>query len=289
MVCSRVSEKNFLEFRPGNPRTGHRRADYPHGAQHRGFNDPALANPVHVHADNEGDGDRAEDGKRAPRAPGDRLHGFGGDDPTFRHRIEFGRRQPRRGHQESFGDLARGGVIWAVMIDRVGRDLENRPGPVEVASEAGGRRVSKRGPLGHRHALAAQGLDDHDAQSGQRDDDHVQDGDRRGRAGDRPKLLAGDLGQALAAATGGGRQDHHVLHGTGEAHAHHEPDQPRQVAELDGKDGADQRSGARDGGEVVAEQDPAVRGLVILAVFEGVGGGHAESSSAATFAARKAL
>ena len=39
--------------------------------------------------------------------------------------------------------------------------------------------------------------------------------------------------------------------------------------------GTDQRSGSRDTGEVVAEEDPLAHGVIILAVVVGVGGRRA--------------
>ena len=60
--------------------------------------------------------------------------------------------------------------------------------------------VDQHGARLHRHFLAAQRLDDHDAQPGQRDDDDEQDGDRRGDAGRPADLQPGDFGQARPSA-----------------------------------------------------------------------------------------
>ena len=49
-----------------------------------------------------------------------------------------------------------------------------------------------------------------------------------------------------------------------------EPDQTGRVSELRREDGADQRTGAGDRGEVMAEQDPAARREVIRAVVLGM-------------------
>ena len=48
-----------------------------------------------------------------------------------------------------------------------------------------------------------------------------------------------------------------------------------QIAELRGQHRADQRSGAGDGGEVMAEDDPLIGGLEVVAVVEAFGGGGA--------------
>jgi len=52
------------------------------------------------------------------------------------------------------------------------------------------------------------------------------------------------------------------------ARADDDPQGPREVAELSRQDGADERSGSGDGGEVVAEDDPFVGGLVVMAVAQ---------------------
>src|SRR5262249_12340422 len=46
------------------------------------------------------------------------------------------------------------------------------------------------------------------------------------------------------------------------------PEQARRIAEVQRQDRTDQRAGAGDGREVVAEQDPLVRRVVILAIVE---------------------
>ena len=46
---------------------------------------------------------------------------------------------------------------------------------------------------------------------------------------------------------------------------------PGQVAELRGERRPDQRSGTGDGGEVVAEEDPFIGGLVVVAVAQTFG------------------
>jgi hypothetical protein len=63
---------------------------------------------------------------------------------------------------------------------------------------------------------------------------------------------------------------------------------PGQESELRGQHGPDERTCPRDGREVMPEQDPLVRGHVVVAVGEAVGGVTRLSSRAATRAARKA-
>ena len=66
--------------------------------------------------------------------------------------------------------------------------------------------------------------------------------------------------------------DDHVLHRAGEDHADDDPDRAGQVAHLGGEHGPDQRAGAGDRGEVVAEQDAPVRRLEVHVVVEPLGG-----------------
>ena len=122
--------------------------------------------------------------------------------------------------------------------------------------------------FGQLHFLAAERLDDDEAQPGQGDDDDEQDGQRHDDARPAAQFGAGDLGERLAAAAHGGGQHEHVLHGAGEADADDQPEQAGHVAVLDGEHRADERAGAGDGGEVVAEEDPLVGRVVVLAVVE---------------------
>ena len=61
-------------------------------------------------------------------------------------------------------------------------------------------------------------------------------------------------------------QDDHVVDGAGEADAADQPDEPGRIAELRGEDRADERPGARDRREMVAEQHPARGDVVVVAV-----------------------
>ena len=113
---------------------------------------------------------------------------------------------------------------------------------------------------------------------------------RRGDTRRPADLLACQAGQAHVRRAGSRRQHHHVLHRAGQADADDQPDQARQVAELDRQHGPDQRAGPRDRREVMAEEDPAVGGVEVLAVAEiGAPGVTRLSSSTATLAARNAL
>jgi hypothetical protein len=85
-------------------------------------------------------------------------------------------------------------------------------------------------------------------------------------------LVARHLTEALAVAAHGEEQRHHVLHRAGEDDADDDPDRAGQVAHLGGQYRPDERPGSRDRREVVAEQDPPVRRLVVHVVVEPLGG-----------------
>ena len=62
-------------------------------------------------------------------------------------------------------------------------------------------------------------------------------------------------------------------------HAGHEPDEPGRVAELRREHRADQRPGAGDGGEVMAEQHQPMGWMVVLAVVTAMCAGVIRESS----------
>ena len=99
-----------------------------------------------------------------------------------------------------------------------------------------------------------------------RDDDDEQHGDRAGDAGHRADLRARDLGERPAAAARRRPQDRHVVHGAGEAAAGDQPDESGRVAALRGQRRPDERSGAGDGGEMMAEEHPAAGRIVVVPV-----------------------
>ena len=114
-------------------------------------------------------------------------------------------------------------------------------------------------------------VDDDQREHRQQDDHDREDRDQRGGAADRADLVARHLAEALAVAAHREEQRDHVLHGAGEDDADDDPDRARQVAHLRGEHGADERAGAGDRGEVVAEQHPPVGRLEVDAVVEPLG------------------
>ena len=72
-----------------------------------------------------------------------------------------------------------------------------------------------------------------------------------------------------SAADRGPERDH-VVDGARQTDAGHEPEQPRREPELRGQDGTEQRARAGNRREVVAEQHPLVRRVVVVAVLQSV-------------------
>ena len=134
-----------------------------------------------------------------------------------------------------------------------------------------------------------QRVDDGEAEAGERDGRHEQDGDAGGGAGDGADFGAGDLGQRPAAAPGRRPERGEVVHGAGEADAGDEPDEPGREAKLRREHRTDERPRAGDGGEVMAEEHPAAGRVVVVTVVFRVRGVTRESSSDSTFAAMNAL
>src|SRR5258708_1685675 len=87
--------------------------------------------------------------------------------------------------------------------------------------------------------------------------------------------MKGNLGEGFSVAPGAGDEDEEILHRASEADPDDDPEEAGEIAELRGEDRADEGACAADRGEVVAEENPLVGGLVILTVFETDGGGDA--------------
>ena len=242
--------------------------------QKRRLDDLPLAEAVHVPTDEQGDRDGGGDRERPPRAARYEPTRLLGQDPALALPVELQLGVVRHGQVERLLEGHRLAGPRAELIVRAGRDRVDLGLGLDQFLEGGVRRVRQHGAGLHWHLLAPERLDNDDPQARQGDDDDVEDGDRGDQAGHPADLDASDLGDALPPAPDRGGQDHHVLHRAGQADADHEPDQTRQVAELDRQDRPDQRARSRDRREVVAEEDPAVRRLEVLAVVELVRGRH---------------
>ncbi|MNY00281.1 hypothetical protein D3C86_1327670 [compost metagenome] len=79
-------------------------------------------------------------------------------------------------------------------------------------------------------------------------------------------LGADHVAQRTTVATGGHEQDHHVLHCARQNRADQNPQHAGQIAHLRRQHRPDQRPRARDGREMVAEQDVAGRGHIVQPV-----------------------
>ncbi|MNM69470.1 hypothetical protein D3C81_810660 [compost metagenome] len=107
----------------------------------------------------------------------------------------------------------------------------------------------------------------HDHRQHRQDDDHDhEDTEQRDGAGHRAHFLAHQIAERTAVAARGDEQDHEVLHCTGQHHAGNQPKRAGQVAHLRSEHRADQRASARDGSEVVAEQDVLVGGHIVQTI-----------------------
>ena len=118
---------------------------------------------------------------------------------------------------------------------------------------------------------ARQRLDHDQRQHGEQDDHDQQHAEQRDAAGDRAHLGADHVAERAAVAPRREEQDDHVLHRAGEDDAGEDPQRAGQIAHLRREHRADQRPGAGDRREVVAEQDVAVGRHVIEAVVVAIG------------------
>ena len=108
-----------------------------------------------------------------------------------------------------------------------------------------------------------------DQRRARREDDHdAEHRDERRDTGDRSDLLARHLAERLAVAAHGRCEDDEVLNRAAEHDADDDPDGAGQIAELRGERGPDERAGAGDRREMVAEDDPAIRRHEVAPVVE---------------------
>lgn len=205
-------------------------------------------------------------------------HGeHGGEEPVHDHpddqcaRFQREEVRPRR-----FGDPAARDDREEQQRDAYEGDLADLAGPQGAqvdAHEEGDRDGHADGEDTPRRVRER--VHDDQREDREQDDHDDEDRDQGGDPADRAYLVARHLTERAAVAAGGEEQRHHVLDGAGEDDADDEPDRARQVSHLRGEHGTDQRTRPRDGGEVVAEQDPAVGGMEVDAVVQPFGGGRA--------------
>ena len=147
-----------------------------------------------------------------------------------------------------------------------------------------GREHRRRAP-----GAVAHGIDDDQAEHGDQDHHDDQRAEHRRVTADRPELVARHLSEAATVATGRQEQHRHVLHAAAEHGADENPQRARQIAELRGQRGTDQRTRAGNGGEVMAEHHPAIGRHEVAAVVEPHRWRGACGSSTSTVAATHAL
>ena len=105
----------------------------------------------------------------------------------------------------------------------------------------------------------------------QQDDHDQQHRDQRDESADLADLLARHLAERFSVAPHRGEQDHEILHRAAQHRADDDPQRSRQIAELRRQHRTHQRPRPGDGGEVMAEDDPLVGGLEIVAVAQALG------------------
>src|SRR5713226_5143396 len=74
------------------------------------------------------------------------------------------------------------------------------------------------------------------------------------------------LAERFSVAANRTKKNDEIMHATRERRAGNQPERARQVAELRGERGSDERARARDRGKMVAEENPFVRGHEVAAV-----------------------
>src|SRR5713101_4555979 len=147
------------------------------------------------------------------------------------------------------------------------RSFENPAGPDKPKIEpqkqrdGDGHRQREGGPGGGLERVHDDEADD--SQKNRHDRQHGELGDEAASFAD---LFARHLAERFSVAANRAKQNDKILHAAGERRAGNQPERARQVAELRGQRGTDERAGARDGGKMVAEENPFVRGHEVAAV-----------------------
>ena len=138
--------------------------------------------------------------------------------------------------------------------------------PAHHHRDGNGRRHRERSP-----GALPERVHDDERQHCDQDDHDQEDAEERGEAAERADLVLRHLAERPAVAPEAAAEDAEVLHRTAEHDAGEDPERPREVAELRGECRADQRTGAGDRGEVMAEDDPAVGRHEVASVVESLG------------------
>ena len=199
--------------------------------------------------------------------------------PDRQHRGEeavrdYPNRQRRRFHHEVVPDAPALDVAPAEYREQDEADAERRAldeaaRPQMRHVDADEHRDRHGGRDGRGRPRAMLHRVDHD-QAEHRDQDHHdhQHANQRGEAADRSDFLGRHPAERAAVALQRVAEDHEILDASAEHRADDDPDGRRQIAELCGQHRADQRTGAGDRGEMMAEGDPLLGRHVVAAVVQ---------------------
>src|SRR5882724_4842023 len=197
-----------------------------------------------VNNDGEGERDAAE---REYVGPGRRIgHPLPRDD---------GEKNERDAHDRSFEDAA---------------GADETKIQTKQDCDRNSHRKRERGP-----GRGLESVHDHEADDGEEnrhDREHGELGDEAAAFAD---FFARHLAERFPVATNRAEKNDEILHAAGECRADDQPERARQVSELRGERGANERPGARDGGEMVAEEHPLIGGHEVPAVVVAFAGSGA--------------
>src|SRR6266850_3203862 len=147
------------------------------------------------------------------------------------------------------------------------RGFQDAAGPDETkiqTKQDGDRNSHRQCERGPRRGLESVHYDEtDDGEKDRHDREHRQ---LRDEAAAFAYLFARHLAERFPIPTNRAEQNDEILHTTRECRTGDQPERTRQVAELRGERGADERAGARDGGEMVAEEHPLVGGHEVATV-----------------------
>ena len=148
-----------------------------------------------------------------------------------------------------------------------GGDEDVDPFPVQPdADDNGDRDLHEAGEDGGGIHLEDSSNDQ--AEDGEDDGQgHEKDGEEE-EAGSGAEDASGDVADSLAAMTHGDDQCAEIMDCADEDGAEQDPEESRKPAPDHGEGGSDNRAGAGDGGEVVAEDNALLSGNVVLSILQ---------------------
>src|SRR5882724_1324439 len=188
-----------------------------------------------VNNDGEGERDAAE---REYVGPGRRIgHPLPRDD---------GEKNERDAHDRSFEDAA---------------GADETKIQTKQDCDRNSHRKRERGP-----GRGLESVHDHEADDGEENRHDREHGELSDEAAALADFFARHLAERFSITPDRAEKNDEILHAARERRAGDQPKCARQVAELRGERGADERAGTSDGREMVAEEDPLVRGHKIAAV-----------------------